>query len=277
TTFGSGGTPPPPAPTITPAETSLPAAIGDPTNPTLSLKVSQEGVEPSELTVTASSSNPSVAASAEVSGTGTNRTLTVTPGGTVGPSAITLTVKAPGGGEASTTVDYGLSANQGDESDRYYAGAGNASTAIDVGGGYMVVGDDEGNVLRLYHERNSGEPVKTFDFTKVLPVGAGEADIEASAREGNTLYWMGSLAHKKSGKLDSDRDIVFAATLSGSGAGTELTYLGSYTHLREDMVAWDEANGDPLGLAASTASGLPSNEADGFNAEGLEFAAGSSE
>jgi hypothetical protein len=277
TTFGSGGTPPPPAPTIVPDQTALPAAIGDPTNPTLGLKVSEEGVEASELTVTASSSNPAVAPSVEVGGSGATRTLTVTPGSTVGHSTITLTVKAPGGGEASTTVDYGLSANEGDETDRYYAGAGNGSTAIDVGGGYMVVADDEGNVLRLYQERNSGEPTKTFDFTKVLPVGTSEADIEASARVGNTLYWMGSLSNKKSGKLAPEHDIVFAATLSGSGASTELTYLGSYTHLREDMVAWDEANGNPLGLAASTANGLPSNEADGFNAEGLEFAAGSGE
>jgi len=276
TTIGSGGPPPPPTPTIVPAETALPAALGDPTNPTLGLTVGDTGFEPGELTVTASSSNKTVAPSVEVSGGGSNRTLTVTPGA-VGHSTITLTVQAPDTGKASTTIDYGVSANQGDESDRYYAGAGNASTAIDVGGGYMVVADDEGNVLRLYQERNSGEPTKTFDFTKVLPVGTSEADIETSARVGNTLYWMGSLSNKKSGKLAPEHDIVFAATLSGSGASAELTYLGSYTHLREDMVAWDEANGDPLGLAASTASGLPSNESDGFNAEGLEFAAGSSE
>ena len=40
-------------------------------------------------------------------------------------------------------------------SDRYYAGAGNASTAIDVGGGYTILGDDESNVLRLYKSRTS--------------------------------------------------------------------------------------------------------------------------
>jgi hypothetical protein len=276
TTFGSGGTPPPPAPTITPEETSLPAAIGDPTNPTLGLKVSDVGVEASELTVTASSSNENVAASAEVSGSGASRTLTVTPGSTVGHSTITLTVKAPeGGGESSTTIDYGLSANQGDASDRYYAGAGNGSTAIDVGGGYMVVGDDESNVLRLYHERNSGQPTKTFDFTKVLPNGASEIDIESSGRSGNTLYWLGSMANKNSGSSEPTRDIVFAATITGSGASTELSYLGSYKHLREDMVEWDEANGNPLGLAGSAASGKEPKQTNGFNAEGLEFAPGS--
>jgi hypothetical protein len=278
TTIGSGGipTPPPVAPTITPAENDLPAALGDPTNQTLGLTVGDSSYEADELTVTASSSNTTVAPSAGLSigGSGANRTLTVTPAA-VGHSTITLTVEAPDGSSAIATIDYGVSANQGDASDRYYAGAGNGSTAIDVGDGYMIVGDDESNVLRLYHERTSGQPVKTFDFTGVLPVGTSEIDIESSARAGNTLYWMGSLSNSKSGNLDPERDIVFAATISGSGANTTLTYLGSYTHLREDLISWDQANGNPLGFAAATASGVASNETDGFNVEGLEFAAGS--
>jgi hypothetical protein len=275
TSFGSGGPPPPVLPTISPAETALPAALGDPANPNLALTVGDSAVEAGELTVTASASNTSIASAVEVTGSGSSRTLSVTPG-SVGTSTITLTVEAPDKTKATTTVDYGVSANQGDASDRYYSGAGNASSAIDVGGGYMVVADDESNVLRLYHERSSGAPVKTFDFTKLLPGGTSEFDIESSARSGSTLYWMGSLSNKKSGKLDAERDIVFAATISGSGAGTELSYLGSYTHLRDDMIAWDEANGNPLGLSSSTAEGVPSNETRGFNAEGLEFAAGSS-
>jgi hypothetical protein len=276
TTIGSGGPPPPPEPTITTSEGSLAAAQGDPTNPTLGLTVADSAgsFSPEELTVTASSSNPSVAAGTAVTGTGAERTLTVTPGA-VGDATITLTVEAPDSTKATTTVAYGVSASQGNASDRYYSGAGNASSAIDVGGGYMVVGDDEGNVLRLYHERSSGPPAKTFDFTKQLPFGTAEADIESSARAGNTLYWMSSLSNKKSGKAAPERDVVFAATITGSGASTQLTYLGSYTHLRDDLIAWDEAAGNPLGLAASGAAGVPSNQADGINAEGLEFAAGS--
>jgi hypothetical protein len=277
TTIGSGGgTPPPPAPTISTSESSLPAALEDPTNPTLGVKVEDEGVAPGELSVKVHSSNTSVAPEAgiSVSGSGAQRTLTVTPAA-VGDATITLTVEAPGGGTASTTVAYGVSAYQGDASDRYYSGAGNASSAIDVGGGYMVLADDESNILRLYHERSSGGPVKTFDFTKLLPVGSGEIDIESAARAGNTLYWMGSLSNSKKGKAEPDRDIVFAATLSGSGASAELTYLGSYMHLREDLISWDEANGNPLGFKGSTEEGVASNETGGFNAEGLEFAAGS--
>ena len=279
TTIGSGGgsvsPPPPPAPTIATAGSDLPAALGDPTNPTLALTV-EDPSEPGELTVTASSSNLTVAPASglSVSGSGAQRTLTVTPAA-VGYSTITLTAQAPGGSTASTTVTYAVSADLGDASDRYYSGAGNGSTEIDVGGGYMIVGDDESNVLRLYNESQSGPPVKTFDFTGVLPDGTSEIDIESSARAGNTLYWMGSLSNSKSGDADPERDIVFAATIEGEGAGTTLKYLGSYTGLRQDLIAWDEANGNALGLAASAASGVPSNETRGLNVEGLEFAAGS--
>jgi hypothetical protein len=281
TTIGSGGgtvsppPPPPPAPTITTAGSDLPAALGDPTNPTLELTV-EDPSEPGELTVTATSSNPAVAPESglSVTGSGAQRTLTVTPAA-VGYSTITLTVQAPGGSKASTTVTYAVSADLGNASDRYYSGAGNGSTEIAVGGGYMIVGDDESNVLRLYKEDQSGPPVKTFDFTGVLPDGTSEIDIESSARAGNTLYWMGSLSNSKSGDPDPERDIVFAATIEGEGAGATLKYLGSYTGLRQDLIAWDEANGNALGLAASAANGVPSNETRGLNVEGLEFAAGS--
>jgi hypothetical protein len=277
TTIGSGGgTPPPPAPTISVGESSLPAALEDPTNASDTIAVADEGVAPGELSVKAQSSNTKVAPEAGISveGSGAQRTLRVTPGA-VGRSTITLTVEAPGGASTSTSVEYGVSAYEGDESDHYYSTAGNGSTAIDVGGGYMIVGDDESNVLRLYHERVSGPPVKRFDFTSKLPDGSAEIDIESSARAGDTLYWMGSMSNSKSGKLDPERNIVFAATISGSGASTELTYLGSYTHLRSDMISWDQENGNPLGLKASTEEGVDSDETAGFNAEGLEFAAGS--
>jgi hypothetical protein len=276
TVIGSGGTPPP-APTIAAAENTLAAAFEDPTNQSLPITVGDSNFSPSELTVTVRSSNQTAAPTSgiTVTGGGASRTLSVTPAA-VGTSKLTLTVEAPDGSFASTQVNYGASAYQGDASDRYYAGAGNASTAIDVGGGYMILGDDESNVLHLYHERISGEPVKSFDFTNELPNKATEIDIEASARAGSTLYWMGSMSNKHNGELQPNRNIVFAATITGSGASTELTYLGSYTELRQDLINWDNANGAPLGLAKSAEFGSPSDLPTGFNVEGLEFAAGSS-
>ncbi|MFF8428109.1 hypothetical protein ACF07Y_23680 [Streptomyces sp. NPDC016566] len=66
---------------------------------------------------------------------------------------------------------------------------------------------------------------------------------------------------------------------SGSAAATSVTSVtfGSAGHsVRDDLVAWDEANGDRYGFAAGTADGQTPRQVDGFDVEGLEFAPGSS-
>jgi len=276
TTIGSGGTPPP-APTVAAAETALPAALGDSTNPTLPITVGDSGYAPSELTVSVTSSKESVApvSGITVTGTGSERTLTVKPVA-VGVSKLTLTVEAPDGVFTSTQVSYGVSEYQGSPSDRYYSGAADAGSSIDLGGGYMIVAGDGSNVLNLYHERVSGHPIKTFDFNADLPYGATEANIHSMARAGNTLYVVGSFDNTNSGVVEPAHDTIFAATITGSGANTQLTYLGSYLGLKEDLVEWDKANGEPLGLAASAAPGHAGESPSGFKVQGVEFAPGSS-
>jgi Bacterial Ig-like domain (group 3) len=284
TVIGSGGGsgPAKPAPTISTQYSGLPATQGDPTNPTLAVTVGATDFTANQLTVSAASSDASVAplSGISLSGTGADRTLTVTPG-SVGYSTITLTATAPDGTSATTQIQYGVSANLGDPTQRYYSGAGNASSAIDVGDGYMIVGDDESNILRLYNETQSGPPVKTFDFTGQLPFGSAEIDIESSARAGDMLYWTGSMSNNTSGAVEPSRSTLFAARITGSGADTQLTYVGSYTGLQDDLVSWDEDNGSGLGanyfgFADSVASGVDGHGDDALNVEGMEFAPGSS-
>ena len=271
-----------PPPTISSGTANLPGADGNPGNPTADVTVGDAASGASAVTVTATSSDSSVVPNSglSVTGTGANRTLTVTPTG-VGYATITLTATVTGGGSASTTVDYAASGAISDPGTvSYYSGAGNGSTIIDVGGGYMLVGDDESNVLRLYQEGVSGPPVKTFDFTSLLPYGSTEIDIEAAARAGNRIYWTGSMSNSSSGNLEPARSTLFATDITGSGASTTLSYVGSYTGLRQDLISWDQDNGsglgaNALGFAASAASGVDAHEADAFNVEGLEFAPGS--
>ena len=284
TVIGSGGgnAPTNPAPSISTAYSGLPAAEDDPTNPTLPVTVGDEDFSADQLNVTVSSSNTAVAplSGITLTGTGATRTLTITPGA-VGYSTITLTVTAPDGSSAVTQVQYGVSAYLGDASQRYFSGAGNGSSAIDVGDGYMIVGDDEVNVLHLYNETQSGPPVASFDFTGDLPYGTTSVDIEASARVGDMLYWTGSMTNSSSGDVDPSRSTLFAAKITGSGANTQLTFVGSYTGLKDDLVSWDENDGSGLGanyfgLAASAAAGVDSHDADALDVEGMEFAPGSS-
>jgi Bacterial Ig-like domain (group 3) len=279
TGIGSGGgAPAATVPTVAAERSGLPAALGDPGNPTLPLTVGDKDFPAADLKVTASSSDTSVAPAAglSVTGTGAQRTLAVQPGA-VGYSTVTVTVTAPDGSSASTQIQYGVSANLGDASQRYYSGAGNASAAIDVGGGYMVVADDESNVLRLYNETVSGPPVKTFDFTSQLPAGTAEADLETAARSGDTIYWGGSLSNNDDGSPEPSRSTLFATHITGSGADTQLSYVGGYTGLQNDLVNWDSSNGsglgaDYLGLADSAHGGIGGHESDALNLEGMEFA-----
>jgi hypothetical protein len=76
--------------------------------------------------------------------------------------------------------------------------------------------------------------------------------------------------------VKANRAIVFATTISGSGASTELTFAGYYKNLRDDLLAWDAANGNRFGFAAGAADGQIPKEVNGYNIEGAEFGAGGS-
>ncbi|MEV5946592.1 hypothetical protein [Streptomyces sp. NPDC051993] len=264
-------------PTVSLSASYLSGAVGATGDPQVTVTVAQSGADASALTVAASaSSRSSVAGTGDVgvSGTGSTRRLAVTAH-TSGYTDLTIKVTGLGGKTATRTLHFAASAAVQKAADtRYFTGSSDASAAVDVGGGYAVVADDESNTLRLYDRSASGAPVKTWDFSSRLGVSK-EIDIEAAARVGNTIYWTGSLGNNKDGEYKADRNTVFTTTVTGSGASTQLTLGGSYHKLRDDLVAWDHANGDRYGFAAGTADGQVPKQIDGFNVEGLEFAPGS--
>lgn len=277
----SGQVAPAPAPTATPADSVLGAVLGDPGNPTLAVTVADDdpSVAPSDLQLSAASSNPAVVPSSAITltGSGATRTVALAPVGR-GYATITLTVTAPGGHIGTAQFQYGASLAAGDATSHWLDGASDASTAIDVGGGYMVVGDDTSNVLRLYRGDASGLPLKTWDFASQLGV-TDQIDIEAAARLGGTIYWTGSMGNSSKGNIKPDESTLFSTAITGSGANTELTLTGFYKNLRNDLIAWDHANGhglgaDFLGFAAGAAAGQLPKQIDGFNVEGMEIEPG---
>ncbi|MFI7387650.1 DUF3616 domain-containing protein [Streptomyces sp. NPDC049813] len=265
------------SPTISLSAAYLSGAVGGVADPTVTVKVAQSGTDASALTVTASaSSKTSVARTTDVTvtGTGATRTVSVAARGQ-GYTDLTLKVTGSGGASATTKLHYAASkAVQKAADTRYFTGSSDASAAVDVGGGYVVVADDESNVLRLYNGAVSGAPVRTWDMSS--KVGADkEIDIEGATRVGNLIYWTGSLGNNKDGEYKADRNTVFTTTVSGSGAATQLAYAHSYKKLRGALVDWDEDNDDRYGFAHATEDGEIPKEVDGFNVEGLEFAPGS--
>ncbi|WP_405580131.1 hypothetical protein [Streptomyces sp. NBC_01190] len=264
-------------PKISLSASYLSGAVGATGDPTVTVTISQSGADASALTVTAAkTSKSSVAATSDVTATGSGgaRTVAVTAHAQ-GYTDLTLQVTGLGGKTASKVLHYAASPAVRFAADsRYLTGASDASAAVDVGGGYMVVANDEDNTLRLYSRAASGAPVKTWDLDDALDADK-EVDIEAATRVGDTVYWTGSLGNNKDGEYKADRNTVFTTTVSGSGASTSLTFGKAYHKLRDDLVAWDKANGNHYGFAAGTADGEIPKEIDGFNVEGLEFAPGS--
>src|SRR6185437_2784979 len=199
------------------------------------------------------------------------------PAGGVGLADITLKVTGTEGKSATIVLHYAASATSSTPATtRYHTGAADASTEIDVGDGYMLVGDDENNTIRLYEDDVSGAPVKEWNFNSLMG-NPEEIDIEASARVGNTIYWTGSMGNSKKGNLKPDRSTLFSTHISGEGASTELTFGGYYKGLRADLIAWDQAHGNRFGFAAGAAEGNVPKQINGFNVEGMEFAPGSTE
>ncbi|MFK0176846.1 DUF3616 domain-containing protein [Streptomyces xanthochromogenes] len=264
-------------PTLALSASYLSGAVGATGDPVVDVTVTQSGADASALTVAASASSKSSVAGTgdvQVAGTGSSRRLTVSAHAR-GYTDLTIKVTGLGGKTATKTLHYAASAAVQNAADtRYFTGSSDASAAVDVGGGYVVVADDESNTLRLYDRSASGAPVKTWDFSSKLGVSK-EIDIEGAARVGNTVYWTGSLGNNKDGEYKADRNTVFTTTVTGSGAATQLALGGSYKKLRDDLVAWDHSNGDRFGFTAATANGQVPKQIDGFNVEGLEFAPGS--
>ncbi|MFG3122860.1 DUF3616 domain-containing protein [Streptomyces sp. NPDC048201] len=264
-------------PTIKLSAAYLSGAVGASGDPVVTVTVAQSGADASGLTVTASKSTRSTVAGTgdvRVTGSGGSRTVAVTARAQ-GYADLTLKVTGADGKSATTTLHYAASpAVQHSADARYLTGAADASAAVDAGAGYVLVANDEDNILRLYDGAVSGAPVRSWDLGSALGADK-EVDIEGAARVGNTVYWTGSLGNNKDGEYKADRNTVFTTTLSGSGAATSVAFGTAGHRLRDDLVAWDEANGDRYGFAAATADGQTPKQVDGFNVEGLEFAPGS--
>lgn len=156
-------------------------------------------------------------------------------------------------------------------------GSADASTAIALDAEWMVVADDEANVLRVY-PRQGGAAVLEWDFSKEGPSLTKELDIESSTIIGNLAFFLGSHGNRKDGgDAVGTRGHLFAVKISGTGADTKFAYAGMFSQLEQQLVAWDSGNlhgqgAGHFGFARSSAAGLAPERVDGFAIEGAATA-----
>ena len=157
-----------------------------------------------------------------------------------------------------------------------YHGACDGSAAVALDDRHFVAANDDENSLRLYRI-GIANPLAVIDLDPVLRPETKkkdgrpkEVDIEAAARVGDRIYWLGSHARDSGGDKESLRHRFFATDI-GKVAGAPpfiLKPTRAYTDLLKDMV-------DQLpGLKLKEATEQPPEAPGGFNIEGLAAAPG---
>jgi len=115
-----------------------------------------------------------------------------------------------------------------------YHGMCDASGASYLDTGHFIVGNDEDNVLRIYG-RDGGNPVKTVPLDGFVELNRDEknieTDIEASARIGDDIYWMGSHGRNTEGKIRSNRQRFFAVRQPGRARKRTWSRPGILIHI----------------------------------------------
>ncbi|MBO1900603.1 hypothetical protein J4H92_01405 [Leucobacter weissii] len=266
-------------------------AAGDPTNPGFLVQVAQTGadgqpVDPASLTVTtaieakgtrvppfgATPAADAVTVSA-VEGSPGVRRIDFTPVD-YGNANVVVTVTGEGGKTASYTIDY-YASKSATPTSRQLLYSSDGSTAIDVGDGYFLLADDESPWIRLYKGDQSGLPTARFHigYNPNTGILGSEDDFEASAWDNDdSVFWLGSQGNSRKGEVQRGRHTVYETKLTGSGKDAKISTIGSYGGLRDDLIAWDNANGQKYRFQQFSAEGQYPSGADAFNVEGAEFA-----
>lgn len=146
-----------------------------------------------------------------------------------------------------------------------YEGLCDASAAVALDARHFVVAGDEDNSLRLY-ERNRPRVLATLPLQDFLRTGRDEADLEAAARVGDRIYWIGSLSRDGKGRAAPARDRFFATEIDHRSTPPALRPAGAAPAQLLDAVLASDAGRD--WRLADAARKAPEAQG-GLNVEGM--------
>jgi hypothetical protein len=103
-----------------------------------------------------------------------------------------------------------------------------ASGAVAISSNLFAVASDEDNILRIYQRNHGGLPFREFDMNAFLEIEgkSPEADLEAAARIGDRIFWIGSHGRNQAGKERLNRCRFFATDLEFRNDDIDLNPAG---------------------------------------------------
>ncbi|NKL66295.1 DUF3616 domain-containing protein [Rhizobium leguminosarum] len=114
-----------------------------------------------------------------------------------------------------------------------YKGLCEASAATYIDNDHFVVASDETNILRLYARNDKSEGLP-LDFHG--PSAFDKSDIEATARDGDTVYWISSHSLNSSGEDKAKRKIFFSTKIVSANNAATLQWQGKFLQLRDAIL-----------------------------------------
>ncbi len=148
-----------------------------------------------------------------------------------------------------------------------HQGICDASAAVPLGEDHFMVGNDEDNILKVYHSQQSGQPVNEKDINDYFePKDDKEADIEGVTELNGVTYWITSHGRNKERKFRPKRHQFFATKMTNVDESILKKVGQPYTQLvLRDMLE----NSRLAAFNLKKAEALAPKEKDGLNIEGL--------
>jgi hypothetical protein len=153
-----------------------------------------------------------------------------------------------------------------------FHGTCDASAALLLPGGRLVVANDEDDRLRVYDVTRGGEPTQTLELFGSLPRPDGskrEADIEGVAVLEGMQWWIGSHARDSDGDKCPNRRVLVATQLRVEGGRVGMEVMGAHYSTRRQGLLGTLLSLPEIGQVLSKAEQLPPKVEGGFNIEGL--------
>jgi hypothetical protein len=117
-----------------------------------------------------------------------------------------------------------------------YFGATDGSAGVAVGDSYFVGATDENNVLRLYSATDGFKSRSLLDPDFGFPPNKKgklrEYDLEGATRIGSLIYFIGSHGRNGAGEVREERQVLFAAKVTGDGENTKLELVNNVPYKR---------------------------------------------
>lgn len=264
---------------------NISGVMNDPTDPAATkgiiIEIKENGnlLPATDFSLSVNSSNQSVVQNAGIISMNNNGSaiIKIVPAG-IGYTTLSVVISSITGNQKTLQINYAASAASLTPSNTcWHTSMSDASDGIPLDDTYFLSGDDELNIINLFSRKESGLPLLSYNYASALALPDGvaeEVDMEAAAKSpftNNKIYWIGSMSNGKSPNFNNkpNRNRLFATTVTGSSQTVSFSFNGYYGNLRNQLIAWGDANG--YNFSASAAAGKDSKSIDGFAVEGMVF------